>query len=160
MANYGFVYILNHDYMPDVYKIGFTDRAPLQRVQELSASTSVPAGFNLVYYFEFENANAIEKSIHSQLDWGRIDKSREFFHLEIAFVVENLIPSIKKGSINFCECNEYKNLLTKYSENLDSFYEDDESEALLEENEFTNEIVEKAAEVIASASSEKGDSDA
>jgi len=148
---YGFVYVLNHDYMPNVYKVGFTDRAPLQRVKELSASTSVPSDFNIVFYGEFENAQGVEQGIHRNLEEFRINPNREFFEFELKWVVNTLSIWFKKESINYTECNEFNNLYYKLQE------EQEDEEKLIDsqishEELIPNEIVEKANEIIQIAS--------
>jgi hypothetical protein len=148
MATYGFVYLLNHDYMPNVYKIGFTDRAPLQRVQELSNSTSVPSEFNIVCYGEFANAQAVEQGIHRNLEDDRINPNREFFHFEPEFVLHTLIPWFRKEAINYTECNEIHNLEL-------TVMEIEEAAAAVDkqyQESFPAEIVDKSIEVIAEAS--------
>lgn len=105
MANFGFVYILSNDAMPGVYKIGFTDRAPMARCQELSGSTSVPVAFDIVAYAEVEDASGVENSIHSEFEGYRIAKNREFFRLTLQ-MLEQVIDELVAYSINFIECEK------------------------------------------------------
>lgn len=81
-AQYGFVYLLGHDCMPGVYKVGCTERSPHQRMQELSNSTSVPGPFDLLCYIEVEDHQAVERQFHKWLDAHRVNPGREFFRAE------------------------------------------------------------------------------
>jgi len=107
MASYGFVYFCRNRYMPNVVKIGYTDRAPMQRMVELSASTSIPDEFKLICYAEFDNAKAWESEIHSQLKDYRINVNREFFELNDRYLVFDVIPWIEKNAINSTRCAEF-----------------------------------------------------
>lgn len=82
MSSFGFVYILSNVSMPGIYKIGFTDRSPMNRVNELSSSTSIPTSFEIVAYGEVENAQSIENELHKQFNEFRISSNREFFRRE------------------------------------------------------------------------------
>lgn len=76
---YGFVYLLANPAMRGFYKIGSTERAPHQRLAELSGSTAVPMPFNLVCYIEVEDARAVEAALHRHLSDFRVNSGREFF---------------------------------------------------------------------------------
>lgn len=155
MASYGFVYLLSHDYMPYVYKLGYTDRAPMQRLKELSASTSIPTDFNLVVYAECENPSSIEANVHKQLEDYRINQQREFFYFGDDFIINSIIPWFKKISINYTECEGLNNIKNRTDE-LTIPFSDDE----FKEEEITEEIADKAAEVIASISTASGEDNA
>lgn len=104
-SNFGFVYLLGNDYMPDVFKIGFSDRAPHQRAQELSASTSCPHPFHVVCYIEVEDAPSREKDFHRNFAANRISDNREFFHVtseQIRFLLSAFTYYPKKLSITKC----------------------------------------------------------
>lgn len=81
-SSFGFVYLLGNNYMPDVYKIGFSDRAPHQRAEELSASTSCPSPFRVICYVEVPNASVHEQQFHKNFAKFRISPNREFFHIK------------------------------------------------------------------------------
>lgn len=106
MSNYGFVYVLRNDCMPDVFKIGYTDRAPLKRAEELSASTSVPHEFEIVCYGELEDALQYERVLHEKFDNRRISSNREFFKLDQSELIK-LCDEIMCYSTNYCECDGY-----------------------------------------------------
>ena len=80
---YGFVYVLSNAAMPGIYKIGRTDRAPRDRMDELSRSTSIPYDFDLVLFAQVDDAVAAEAEIHKDLRAKRINPSREFFRASL-----------------------------------------------------------------------------
>lgn len=96
-SNYGFVYVLRNICMPGIYKIGMTDRAPSQRAEELSSSTSVPMPFDLVCFAEVMDAASVERAIHEELDDRRVNPAREFFALT-GEDVRNLISTLTEES--------------------------------------------------------------
>lgn len=81
MANFGFVYCLANGSMPGVYKVGFTDRAPLNRAYELSMATGVPEPFSLFFFLQIENAYQFEQRMHKVLSDFRVSENREFFRI-------------------------------------------------------------------------------
>jgi hypothetical protein len=80
MSNFGFVYVLANEYMPNVYKIGCTERSPHTRAEELSKHTGVPAPFRILCYIEIDGFQEAEKALHQWMSEFRISDSREFFH--------------------------------------------------------------------------------
>lgn len=76
---YGFIYCLGNEAMPGIYKIGMTERAPSQRCEELSSSTSAPLPFDLLFYGEVEDPLRVERQIHSEFYLERVNDYREFF---------------------------------------------------------------------------------
>lgn len=89
MSKYGFVYILVNDYMPDVYKVGCTERSPHERAAELSNHTGVPAPFKVLCYIEVQDFQAVEKKVHGWLQAYRL-AGREFFFGEVVYAVRLL----------------------------------------------------------------------
>jgi hypothetical protein len=85
-VSYGFVYILKNGSMPGIYKVGYTERSPSLRCEELSRSTSVPQEFELICYAEFRNAHAKEQEIHRQLEKHRVNPDREFFRCDLLLI--------------------------------------------------------------------------
>lgn len=79
MAESGFVYCLSNRCMPGVYKIGFTRGSPNFRAKQLSAPTGVPAQFEVEWYVESDEADLLEKEIHTALVKARVSPDREFF---------------------------------------------------------------------------------
>ncbi|WP_148716468.1 GIY-YIG nuclease family protein [Chitinolyticbacter meiyuanensis] len=96
--SYGFVYVLGNACMPGIYKVGMTDRAPMQRCRELSAATAAPMGFDLLFYIEVDEALKVEHEIHSLFAEERVNESREFF--EVSF--SRLIECLRDRAENYC----------------------------------------------------------
>jgi len=88
----GFIYIAKNKAMPDLLKIGYTEKVPTARISELF-TTGVPEPFELAYYCLVDDVKNIERTIHNKLESFRHSKSREFFRVDLE-VVLNLIPSL------------------------------------------------------------------
>lgn len=97
----GFVYILTNEYMPDVYKVGCTERSPHERAAELSKPTGVPHPFRVLCYIEADDFQSIEREVHQRLSAFRISNNREFFHCGIEYAVRLLFWHPARFS--FCE---------------------------------------------------------
>ena len=69
--------------MPNILKIGRTRKHPIQRAQELGASTGTPEAFVLEYYRDYADCVLAESLIHDYLDSVRVNKGREFFKVEV-----------------------------------------------------------------------------
>lgn len=108
---YGFVYVLNNHLMPNIYKIGFTDKSPMQRCEDLSSKTAVPQPYNLVCYCELWHPASLEHHLHTVYKDKRINKNREFFELtdEDIFEIRNIM---KSKSNHFMCCQELDIILT------------------------------------------------
>ena len=79
----GFVYILSNPSFPGLLKVGFTLRDVQQRVDELSASTSVPYSFQEELSLICEDPEKIERRIHGRLHRYRVNPKKEFFEISI-----------------------------------------------------------------------------
>jgi hypothetical protein len=77
------VYILVNPTMPNLVKIGFTDKTPDKRAEQISRSTGVPLKFSVVYAFRCFNAHALETELHRHLKGYRINNDREFFQMSV-----------------------------------------------------------------------------
>lgn len=97
----GFVYILDNEYMPDVIKIGCTERSPHERAAELSKGTAVPAPFRVLCYVEVDNFQQVERDMHEWCKNHRISPQREFFHLCTRWAVSLLWYLPQK--LSFCD---------------------------------------------------------
>ena len=112
--NYGFVYVLSNPSMPDIYKVGMTDRAPSQRVAELSKSTSVPTPFEIIVCSEVWDAQKVEARIHNHFIKQRVNSQREFFKLDLNALIllrDFLLNENKTGlwfEADFIEDKEYE----------------------------------------------------
>ncbi|KVL59283.1 hypothetical protein WT01_15760 [Burkholderia cepacia] len=86
--SFGFVYVLGNRAMPGVYKVGYTERSPSLRCDELSRSTSVPCAFDLICYAEYAQAHAREQEIHHRLADVRFSPDREFFKCDLVRITD------------------------------------------------------------------------
>jgi hypothetical protein len=77
------IYILTNKTMPNLVKIGFTNKTPDKRAKQISRSTGVPLEFNVAYAFKCFNAHAFEGELHKYLKGYRINNDREFFQISI-----------------------------------------------------------------------------
>ena len=74
----GIVYLLTHEAMPNLTKIGRTDRLIEDRLRELN-NTSVPFAFRCFYAAEVTNAADVERRLHDAFKDSHVGK--EFFEL-------------------------------------------------------------------------------
>lgn len=114
--NLGHVYILKNAYMPDLVKIGFTDRDPGTRASELSGFTGVPGKFEIVQSWYVSNASQLEKQIHAEL--GSFRRTGEFFEMNPAQAL-NAVRSLLIGWGEIDENGvsyEQKKLMQRWSE--------------------------------------------
>jgi hypothetical protein len=79
----GFVYILSNPAMPNLLKIGKSDRDPTGfRAAELY-TTGVPQPFKVEYFAYVEEHHNLERKVHSTLSTRRPNSNREFFTVSI-----------------------------------------------------------------------------
>lgn len=82
----GYVYVFANRSMPGVFKVGQTNRDPLQRARELH-TTGVPIPFLCVYSRASSAPKRVEVMAHRSLRASRLSSSREFFVAELWTVV-------------------------------------------------------------------------
>ena len=87
----GIIYILVNPFMPDIFKVGRTERKIEERIKGLN-TTSMPAPFRCVYAAEVNDAVMVERRIHKIFIDKRITKNREFFE---KVSLEQLVQAIK-----------------------------------------------------------------
>jgi len=75
----GFVYILENEGMPHLFKIGKTANSPYTRAHELSRETGVPSPFKVCRAYFVIDRHEAEKLIHKELEEYRFKNNREFF---------------------------------------------------------------------------------
>jgi hypothetical protein len=86
----GFVYLLSNPSMPNIVKIGSTERTIKERISELSSVTSLPTPFVVEYYLLVEDPICFEKNIHEELKEYRVNEKREFFQISVEEVIKKL----------------------------------------------------------------------
>lgn len=84
--SYGFVYFAVNASMPDIVKIGTSCKHPRVRLAELSGATGCPQPFELIAFFDHENAARVEAAIHKDLEDFRVNDRREFFDVPLVEV--------------------------------------------------------------------------
>ena len=90
------VYVLSNEGMPNLIKIGKTQRKDLQaRMSELY-STGVPFPFECLWAGEVKDCTKIESIIHNAFRDKRVNPKREFFNV----APDQVIPLLKELSIN------------------------------------------------------------
>ena len=94
-SGHGFIYILSHPSMPDVYKIGLTTNSIKQRIQELN-TTGVPKPFQVERMFEVEAGCLlrVERLAHEKLKSKNLHHGKEFFEGKLISCVEAVEDSI------------------------------------------------------------------
>lgn len=79
MSETGYVYVLSNEHIPKLVKIGYTNRNPSERADELSNFTGVPGKWSVCKYWKLENAFEWEQKIFSAL--SKFRETGEFFTL-------------------------------------------------------------------------------
>lgn len=87
IENYGYVYVLENEYMPGLIKIGITDNLD-ERLRTLY-NTSVPVAFTVAYACKvrLEDCRPIENALHNAFCTDRVNPRREFFKMEPGRVI-------------------------------------------------------------------------
>lgn len=85
-----FIYILENPSMPNVVKIGRTNRNASDRVMELSSHTGVPTNFILVKEFLVDDSVEAEDKIHKRLSEYRVSENREFFKMSVEDAISTI----------------------------------------------------------------------
>jgi len=116
----GFVYVATSPHLAgDVYKIGVTKDDPLNRLAQLSASTSAALPFALAYSRRVANPFEVEAALHRQLAEFRLNSSREFFRVPLHKII-TLIEAYEEAS----ELLAGKKVETPWSELFATFKDD------------------------------------
>jgi T5orf172 domain-containing protein len=79
----GYVYVLSNPKMKGLFKIGYSERAVKERIEELNSATGVPAPFELEAAFASSEPKAHEQKVHAELQEYRIP-GKEFFEVHIS----------------------------------------------------------------------------
>lgn len=106
----GWVYVLENEAMPGLYKVGMTTNSPDKRAAELSGGTSVPKKFHVVKAFRTQHPEKHEAEIHRLLARFRINDGREFFKCKIEKIIHICRSVIPDG-----DANKVNDLIDKYN---------------------------------------------
>lgn len=85
------IYVLTNRTMPNLVKIGFTEKTPDKRAEQVSRGTGVPVKFNVDYAFKCFNAHALEIELHKYLKGYRVNNDREFFQMSVEQAKEAIL---------------------------------------------------------------------
>lgn len=85
----GYVYVLGNESLPEMYKIGGTQKDPEQRAKELS-NTSIPTPYKVLEVRDVDNWRKSEAFIHKALDSYRVSSNREFFQCSLDEIKDQL----------------------------------------------------------------------
>ena len=89
------IYVLANNAMPGLYKVGWTERNPIDRAKDLS-TTGLPEPFKVVYEHKTNLTMDIEKKIHKELDSYRNRGNREFFKTDLSILKKVIKETIAK----------------------------------------------------------------
>ncbi len=84
----GLVYILAHERIPGLVKIGFTETTVEERVRDISSATGVPGHFRVAAQFEVDQPQKVEAWIHKALAHVRLLNQKEFFETSLRHAKE------------------------------------------------------------------------
>lgn len=108
----GWVYVLENESMPGVYKIGMTTSTPEKRAKDISSSTGVPTPFIVVKEYRSHLPSDHERDIHNLLARYRVNQGREFFKTVLKTIEDACEKVIPFGDVNQVEdLVEYFNLI-------------------------------------------------
>ncbi|MDB9750984.1 GIY-YIG nuclease family protein [Candidatus Pelagibacter ubique] len=91
----GYIYILENDEMPGLYKVGWTERSADERAKELSG-TGLPTPYKVAYSKSTNLTADIEKTIHKNLDYCRLRSNREFFKADFSEIKKVVDGTLKE----------------------------------------------------------------
>ena len=89
--NEGYIYILENKGIPGILKIGFTEKAPTERVKEINSGTGVITKWYIANTFACKSPKNIEILVHQQLKQYNVNK--EGFGVTLPHA-ENVIKQI------------------------------------------------------------------
>ena len=107
----GWVYIAVNESLPGQVKIGYSDRHPDHRMQELS-NTSVPTPFMCAYAALCDDPFLLEQLLHRHLDDCRVSPDREFFYLSPDAALIEVIHLAESSNIEITHSEENASLLS------------------------------------------------
>jgi T5orf172 domain len=91
---FGFVYVLSNPSMPDLVKVGYTDRTGEVRADELY-TTGVPLPYEVEFRAVTSRPKEVEQEAHRLLDAERINPGREFFKVPVPVAVDAVHDALR-----------------------------------------------------------------
>ena len=92
----GFVYVLSHELMPNIYKVGFTSRSPDERAAELSYKSGLPKSYKVEKYWRTNDPYIVEQRIHNAL--AEFAEGREHFQGDLKKICAVIDAFIKTSN--------------------------------------------------------------
>ena len=89
-----YVYILYNEFVPFVYKIGWTSRTPQKRAEEISQGTGVVGTWKVAHYWFVSDGYWLEQRIFQKFEQYRLPRS-EMFHFG-GYTVEQIADQISQ----------------------------------------------------------------
>lgn len=89
-AAQGWIYLAINASLEGSVKIGASIHNPLDRMRQLSASTSIPTPFTVAYSRHLAYPFQVESALHRDFDAYRTNDSREFFRVPLHMVITAL----------------------------------------------------------------------
>lgn len=86
----GFVYVLVNCSIPDLFKIGMTERSPEDRAKEVSSGTGVPTPYEVLASSPSQSPTEDERAVHAALSHLRVGDDREFFSGDANLIVATI----------------------------------------------------------------------
>lgn len=107
----GWVYVISNKAMPDLVKIGYSERDPVYRASELKTGTGIPHSYEVVYDVLVKAPQALERLIHKALEEER--ENKEWFNCGWSEAVQIVRRGAHESGGFLCEkeyevFNEYK----------------------------------------------------
>ena len=96
----GYVYCLTNPAMPDLLKIGFTERPIINRLKELGSATGVAMPFELEFCVRVRNAHDLEQRLHNELNEFRVSPQKEFFRLTTEEAVNRILSFLSPAELS------------------------------------------------------------
>jgi hypothetical protein len=84
------VYVLVNPSIPDLFKVGMTERNPEERAKEVSVGTGVPTPFEVLAAAPSENPAEDERNVHAALSGARVGDDREFFSGDVLCIIQTV----------------------------------------------------------------------
>jgi len=95
----GWVYVAKNPSIPNLIKIGMTDRDdPQTRIEELN-TTGLPEPFQIEFALLVSDAISVEGALHARYSDFRVSMNREFFKLDSSYVLKELDSITKELGI-------------------------------------------------------------
>lgn len=79
----GYIYAMSCGAIPDLIKLGATTKSPTERAKQLTASTSSPSPFVVLYSKRVSDCTAAEALLHERFADRRVNDGREFFQITL-----------------------------------------------------------------------------